>query len=36
MNRIIEVLKEKGIKQIFLAKKLCKNYNMVNFYAQNI
>ena len=30
MNRIKEVLKEKGIKQIWLADKLGKSYNMVN------
>jgi len=35
MNRIKEVLKEKGIKQIWLADKLGKSYNMVNGYAQN-
>ena len=35
MNRIKEVLTEKGIKQIWLAKQLGKSYNMVNSYAQN-
>jgi putative transcriptional regulator len=35
MNRIKEVLKEKGIKQIWLANKLGKSYNMVNGYVQN-
>ena len=35
MNRIKEVLEEKGIKQIWLAEKLNKSYNMVNGYAQN-
>ncbi len=35
MNRIKEVLEEKGIKQIWLADKLGKSYNMVNAYAQN-
>lgn len=35
MNRIKEVLEDKGIKQKWLAKKLCKSYNMVNSYAQN-
>lgn len=35
MNRIKEVLKEKGIKQIWLAEKLGKSYNMVNVYVQN-
>jgi len=32
MNRIKEVLKEKGIKQIWLAEKLGESYNMVNGY----
>ena len=35
MNRIKEVLEEKGIKQIWLAEKLNKSYNMVNGYAKN-
>jgi putative transcriptional regulator len=35
MNRIKEVLEEKGIKQIWLAEKLGKSYNMVNGYVQN-
>ena len=35
MNRIKEVLEEKGIKQIWLADKLGKSYNMVNAYVQN-
>jgi|TARA_B100000953_G_scaffold294961_1_gene285455 repressor LexA len=35
MNRIKEVLEEKGIKQKWLAEKLSKSYNMVNSYAQN-
>jgi repressor LexA len=35
MNRIKEVLEEKGIKQTWLAEKLGKSYNMVNSYAQN-
>jgi ribosome-binding protein aMBF1 (putative translation factor) len=35
LNRIKEVLKEKGIKQIWLAEKLEKSYNMVNGYVQN-
>ena len=35
MNRIKEVLKEKGIKQIWLAERLNKSYNMVNGYVQN-
>ena len=35
MNRIKEVLEEKGIKQKWLAGKLNKSYNMVNSYVQN-
>jgi len=35
MNRIKEVLEEKGIKQKWLADKLGKSYNMVNSYVQN-
>ena len=35
MNRIKEVLDEKGIKQTWLAEKLGKSYNMVNSYVQN-
>jgi len=35
MNRIKEVLEEKGIKQIWLSEQLGKSYNMVNSYAQN-
>lgn len=35
MNRIKKVLEEKGIKQVWLAEKLGKSYNMVNSYAQN-
>ena len=35
MNRIKEVLEEKGIKQKWLAEQLVKSYNMVNSYAQN-
>lgn len=35
MNRIKEVLDEKGIKQVWLAEKLNKSYNMVNAYVQN-
>lgn len=35
MNRIKEVLEEKGIKQTWLADKLGKSYNMVNAYVQN-
>ena len=29
------VLKEKGIKQIWLAQQLGKSYNMINSYTQN-
>ncbi|WP_027420061.1 helix-turn-helix transcriptional regulator [Crocinitomix catalasitica] len=35
MNRIKEVLEEKGLKQVWLAEKLSKSYNMVNSYFQN-
>lgn len=35
MNRIKEVLEEKGFKQKWLSEKLGKSYNMVNSYAQN-
>lgn len=35
MNRIKEVLDEKGIKQTWLAEQLDKSYNMVNAYVQN-
>lgn len=35
MNRIKEVLEDKGIKQVWLAEKLGKSYNMVNSYVQN-
>jgi putative transcriptional regulator len=35
MNRIKEILEEKGIKQTWLAEKLGKSYNMVNSYVQN-
>jgi transcriptional regulator with XRE-family HTH domain len=35
MNRIKEVLEQKGIKQTWLAEKLGKSYNMVNGYVQN-
>ena len=34
MNRIKEVLEEKGIKQKWLAEQLGKSYNMVNGYVQ--
>lgn len=35
MNRIKEVLEEKGIKQTWLSEKISKSYNMVNAYVQN-
>lgn len=35
MNRIKEVLEEKGIKQKWLAEKLGKSYNMNNSSVQN-
>lgn len=35
MNKIKEVLEEKGIKQTWLAERLGKSYNMVNGYVQN-
>lgn len=35
MNRIKEVLEEKGIKQKWLAEQINKSYNMVNSYVQN-
>mgnify|MGYP001345350405 CR=1 FL=1 len=35
MNRIKIVLKEKGIKQTWLADKLGKSFNTVNGYVQN-
>jgi len=35
MNRIKEVLEEKGLKQTWLAVQLGKSYNMVNGYVQN-
>jgi transcriptional regulator with XRE-family HTH domain len=35
MNRIKEVLAEKGVKQTWLANQLGKSYNMVNGYVQN-
>lgn len=36
MNRIKEILKEKGISQAWLAKKLNKSYNTINEYARNV
>ncbi len=35
MNRIKEILEQKGIKQIWLAERLGKSYNIVNGYVQN-
>jgi transcriptional regulator with XRE-family HTH domain len=35
MNRIKEVIDEKGIKQVWLAHRLGKSYNMLNSYVQN-
>ena len=35
MNRIKEVIEQKGIKQKWLAEQLGKSYNMVNSYVQN-
>jgi len=35
MNRIKEVLEEKGIKQTWLSEKLGKSYPVINGYTQN-
>ncbi|WP_295772372.1 helix-turn-helix transcriptional regulator [uncultured Mucilaginibacter sp.] len=35
MNRIKEVLEQKGVKQTWLSEQLSKSYNMVNAYVQN-
>ena len=35
MNRIKEVLDEKGIKQTWLSERLGKSFNTVNSYVQN-
>ncbi|MFC7445608.1 helix-turn-helix domain-containing protein [Mesoflavibacter profundi] len=35
MNRIKEVLKDKGISQTWLANKMGKSYNTINEYARN-
>ena len=35
MNRIKEVLQDKGIKQVWLAEKIGKSINVVNGYVQN-
>ena len=36
MNRIKEVLKDKGISQTWLANKMEKSYNTINEYARNV
>ena len=36
MNRIKEVLKDKGISQTWLAKQSGKSYNTINEYARNV
>ena len=36
MNRIKEVLKDKGISQTWLANKMGKSYNTINEYARNV
>jgi putative transcriptional regulator len=36
MNRIKEVLEQKGIKQVWLAVQLSKSYNIVNNSIQNM
>nr|WP_215906958.1 helix-turn-helix transcriptional regulator [Olleya sediminilitoris] len=35
INRIKEVLEDKGIKQVWLAERLGKSFNTVNGYVQN-
>jgi putative transcriptional regulator len=35
MNRIKEVLEQKGIKQTWLVERLGKSYPIINGYAQN-
>ena len=35
MNRIKEVLEDKGIKQTWLSERLGKSYNIVNGYVTN-
>lgn len=35
MNRIKEVLEEKGIKQTWLAEKICKSFSQTNAYVCN-
>ena len=36
MNRIKEVLKDKGISQTWLAKQMGKSYNTINEYCRNV
>ena len=36
MNRIKEVLKDKGISQTWLANKMEKSYNTINEYARTV
>ena len=36
MNRIKEVLKDKGISQTWLAKQMGKSYNTINEYSRNV
>ncbi|MEZ4888328.1 MAG: helix-turn-helix transcriptional regulator [Chitinophagales bacterium] len=36
MNRIKEILKDKGISQTWLAKQIGKSYNTINEYARNV
>jgi transcriptional regulator with XRE-family HTH domain len=36
MNRIKQVLKDKGISQTWLANKMEKSYNTINEYARNV
>ncbi len=36
MNRIKEILKEKGITQTWLAQQMKKSYTTVNEYARNV
>jgi putative transcriptional regulator len=36
MNRIKEILKDKGISQTWLAKQTGKSYNTINEYSRNV
>jgi transcriptional regulator with XRE-family HTH domain len=36
MNRIKEVLKDKGISQTWLARQMGKSYNTINEYSRNV